>query len=308
LLDYDETRQEPPMVHERNHDQENELHRVRKKKKWIIERIISQRSMSMCTTVVRQNRANPLMAEFLHTRRVGLEMLDEIEEMRQDVTKGAFELPVKFRDDPDLTSNMMRARSMEKERVFRDKERNKLVKWLSYSDDFEKIYEDEDFATIKEKAKARQAMKDLENAGNPEVAKQVAAKRKAEEEALRKARTGTAALAREAKAKWAKVQERMAATAERKLDRRSAKLAEIALLARQAEEASSSEESSGEEGSEEESSGDEASGEEESGSGGEGSEAEDGAEDDDLEEEDFADFEEAPEEPASPGAPPIVDD
>ena len=66
LLDYDESRSEPPMVHERNHDQENIRHRIRKRKLQIIEKIISQRSMSMCTTVVRQNKQNPLMAEFLH--------------------------------------------------------------------------------------------------------------------------------------------------------------------------------------------------------------------------------------------------
>ena len=40
------------MVHERNHDQENIRHRIRKRKLQIIEKIISQRSMSMCTTVV----------------------------------------------------------------------------------------------------------------------------------------------------------------------------------------------------------------------------------------------------------------
>merc|ERR1712091_683019 len=137
--------------------------------------------MSMCTTVVRQNKQNPLMAEFLHERRIGLEMLDEMEEMRRDVEEGAFQLPAAFRDDVELTSNMMRLKSMESERKFRDKERSKLVKWIGYSDDFEKIYDDPDFSTIKEKARERQALKDLENAGNPEIARQLEAKRKGEE-------------------------------------------------------------------------------------------------------------------------------
>ena len=291
LLDYDESRSEPPMVHERNHDQENIRHRIRKRKLQIIEKIISQRSMSMCTTVVRQNKQNPLMAEFLHERRIGLEMLDEMEEMRRDVEEGAFQLPAAFRDDVELTSNMMRLKSMESERKFRDKERSKLVKWIGYSDDFEKIYDDPDFSTIKEKARERQALKDLENAGNPEIARQLEAKRKAEEEALHRARTSSAALARAAKARWAQVQERMAATADRKQEARTAKLAQIAELARQKElEASSSEySSSGEEGSEEEgseeSSGDEATGEdEEAEEASQEASAEDGATLEDIEE------------------------
>ena len=279
------------MVHERNHDQENIRHRIRKRKLQIIEKIISQRSMSMCTTVVRQNKQNPLMAEFLHERRIGLEMLDEMEEMRRDVEEGAFQLPAAFRDDVELTSNMMRLKSMESERKFRDKERSKLVKWIGYSDDFEKIYDDPDFSTIKEKARERQALKDLENAGNPEIARQLEAKRKAEEEALHRARTSSAALARAAKARWAQVQERMAATADRKQEARTAKLAQIAELARQKElEASSSEySSSGEEGSEEEgseeSSGDEATGEdEEAEEASQEASAEDGATLEDIEE------------------------
>ena len=262
LLDYDESRSEPPMVHERNHDQENIRHRIRKRKLQIIEKIISQRSMSMCTTVVRQNKQNPLMAEFLHERRIGLEMLDEMEEMRRDVEDGAFQLPAAFRDDVELTSNMMRLKSMESERKFRDKERSKLVKWIGYSDHFERIYDDPDFSTIKEKAKERQALKDLENAGNPEIARQLEAKRKAEEEALHRARTSSAALARAAKARWAQVQERMAATADRKQEARTAKLAQIAELARQKELEASSSEGSYEEGSEEEESGEESSGDE----------------------------------------------
>ena len=250
------------MVHERNHDQENIRHRIRKRKLQIIEKIISQRSMSMCTTVVRQNKQNPLMAEFLHERRIGLEMLDEMEEMRRDVEEGAFQLPAAFRDDVELTSNMMRLKSMESERKFRDKERSKLVKWIGYSDHFERIYDDPDFSTIKEKAKERQALKDLENAGNPEIARQLEAKRKAEEEALHRARTSSAALARAAKARWAQVQERMAATADRKQEARTAKLAQIAELARQKELEASSSEGSYEEGSEEEESGEESSGDE----------------------------------------------
>ena len=214
----------------------------------------------MCTTVVRQNKQNPLMAEFLHERRIGLEMLDEMEEMRRDVEEGAFQLPAAFRDDVELTSNMMRLKSMESERKFRDKERSKLVKWIGYSDNFEKIYDDPDFSTIKEKARERQALKDLENAGNPEIARQLEAKRKAEEEALHRARTSSAALARAAKARWAQVQERMAATADRKQEARTARLAQIAELARQKElEASSSSEGSYEEGSSEEESGEESS-------------------------------------------------
>ena len=297
------------MVHERNHDQENIRHRIRKRKLQIIEKIISQRSMSMCTTVVRQNKQNPLMAEFLHERRIGLEMLDEMEEMRRDVEEGAFQLPAAFRDDVELTSNMMRLKSMESERKFRDKERSKLVKWIGYSDHFEKIYDDPDFSTIKEKAKERQALKDLENAGNPEIARQLEAKRKAEEEALHRARTSSAALARAAKARWAQVQERMAATADRKQEARTAKLAQIAELARQKElEASSSEEysSSGEEGSEE-SSGDEATGEDGSAAeeASQEASAEDGATLEDIEE-----GEESEVESSLDGAEParIVDD
>jgi len=203
---------------------------------------------------------------------------------------------------------------MESERKFRDKERSKLVKWIGYSDNFEKIYDDPDFSTIKEKAKERQALKDLENAGNPEIARQLEAKRKAEEEALHRARTSSAALARAAKARWAQVQERMAATADRKQEARTAKLAQIAELARQKElEASSSEyESSGEEGSEEEEEGSseeeeasgEASGEE---SGEEEAGAEDGATLEDIEEgEESEDEVSAVSEPD--GAPRIVDD
>ena len=200
------------------------------------------------------------MAEFLHERRIGLEMLDEMEEMRRDVEEGAFQLPAAFRDDVELTSNMMRLKSMESERKFRDKERSKLVKWIGYSDNFEKIYDDPDFSTIKEKARERQALKDLENAGNPEIARQLEAKRKAEEEALHRARTSSAALARAAKARWAQVPERMAATADRKQEARTARLAQIAELARQKElEASSSSEGSYEEGSSEEESGEESS-------------------------------------------------
>ena len=316
LLDYDESRSEPPMVHERNHDQENIRHRIRKRKLQIIEKIISQRSMSMCTTVVRQNKQNPLMAEFLHERRIGLEMLDEMEEMRRDVEEGAFQLPAAFRDDVELTSNMMRLKSMESERKFRDKERSKLVKWIGYSDDFERIYDDPDFSTIKEKAKERQALKDLENAGNPEIARQLEAKRKAEEEALHRARTSSAALARAAKARWAQVQERMAATADRKQEARTAKLAQIAELARQKElEASSSEYESGSEGEEgsseegsEESSGDEATGEDGSAAeeASQEASAEDGATLEDIEEgEESEDEVSALEEE---GAPRIVDD
>ena len=111
---------------------------------------------------------------------------------RRDVEEGAFQLPAAFRDDVELTSNMMRLKSMESERKFRDKERSKLVKWIGYSDNFEKIYDDPDFSTIKEKARERQALKDLENAGNPEIARQLEAKRKAEEEALHRARTSSA--------------------------------------------------------------------------------------------------------------------
>ena len=75
------------------------------------------------------------------------------------------------------------------------------MKWIGYSDNFEKIYDDPDFSTIKkEKARERQALKDLENAGNPEIARQLEAKRKAEEEALHRTRTSSAALARAAKA------------------------------------------------------------------------------------------------------------
>jgi hypothetical protein len=303
------------MVHERNHDQENIRHRIRKRKLQIIEKIISQRSMSMCTTVVRQNKQNPLMAEFLHERRIGLEMLDEMEEMRRDVEEGAFQLPAAFRDDVELTSNMMRLKSMESERKFRDKERSKLVKWIGYSDDFERIYDDPDFSTIKEKARERQALKDLENAGNPEIARQLEAKRKAEEEALHRARTSSAALARAAKARWAQVQERMAATADRKQEARTAKLAQIAELARQKElEASSSEyesgseeESSGEEGSEEGS--EERSGEEEDGSAAEEASQEASAEDGALE--DIEEGEESEDEVSAledEGAPRIVDD
>ena len=314
LLDYDESRSEPPMVHERNHDQENIRHRIRKRKLQIIEKIISQRSMSMCTTVVRQNKQNPLMAEFLHERRIGLEMLDEMEEMRRDVEEGAFQLPAAFRDDVELTSNMMRLKSMESERKFRDKERSKLVKWIGYSDHFEKIYDDPDFSTIKEKARERQALKDLENTGNPEIARQLEAKRKAEEEALHRARTSSAALARAAKARWAQVQERMAATADRKQEARTAKLAQIAELARQKElEASSSSEyESGseeeEESGEEESSGDEATGEDGSAADEEASQdasAEDGALEDIEEGEESEDEVSALEDE---GAPRIVDD
>jgi hypothetical protein len=309
LLDYDESRSEPPMVHERNHDQENIRHRIRKRKLQIIEKIISQRSMSMCTTVVRQNKQNPLMAEFLHERRIGLEMLDEMEEMRRDVEEGAFQLPAAFRDDVELTSNMMRLKSMESERKFRDKERSKLVKWIGYSDNFEKIYDDPDFSTIKEKAKERQALKDLENAGNPEIARQLEAKRKAEEEALHRARTSSAALARAAKARWAQVQERMAATADRKQEARTARLAQIAELARQKElEASSSSEGSYEEGSSEEESGEESSGDEEEGSAAEeeAEQEEDGTALEDIEEgEESEDEVSALEED---GAPRIVDD
>ena len=268
----------------------------------------------MCTTVVRQNKQNPLMAEFLHERRIGLEMLDEMEEMRRDVEEGAFQLPAAFRDDVELTSNMMRLKSMESERKFRDKERSKLVKWIGYSDDFERIYDDPDFSTIKEKAKERQALKDLENAGNPEIARQLEAKRKAEEEALHRARTSSAALARAAKARWAQVQERMAATADRKQEARTAKLAQIAELARQKElEASSSEEYSSEEGSEEESGEEESSGDEATGEDGSAAEeasqeasAEDGATLEDIEE-----GEESEDEVSAlddEGAPRIVDD
>ena len=115
---------------------------------------------------------------------------------------------------------MMRALSMESERKFRDKERSKLVKWIGYSDNFEKIYDDPDFSTIKEKAKERQALKDLENARPiPRCSGKLEAKRKAEEEALHRARTSSAALARAAKARWAQVQERMAATADREAER-----------------------------------------------------------------------------------------
>ena len=221
LLDYDESRSEPPMVHERNHDQENIRHRIRKRKLQIIEKIISQRSMSMCTTVVRQNKQNPLMAEFLHERRIGLEMLDEMEEMRRDVEEGAFQLPAAFRDDVELTSNMMRLKSMESERKFRDKERSKLVKWIGYSDNFEKIYDDPDISTIKEKARERQALKDLENAGNPEIA----AARGEAESGRGGAASGPDVVCRSGssrEARWAQVQERMAATAvgSRKLERR----------------------------------------------------------------------------------------
>ena len=268
----------------------------------------------MCTTVVRQNKQNPLMAEFLHERRIGLEMLDEMEEMRRDVEEGAFQLPAAFRDDVELTSNMMRLKSMESERKFRDKERSKLVKWIGYSDHFERIYDDPDFSTIKDKARERQALKDLENAGNPEIARQLEAKRKAEEEALHRARTSSAALARAAKARWAQVQERMAATADRKQEARTAKLAQIAELARQKElEASSSEgsyeEESGseEESGEEESSGDEATGED--GSAAEEASQEASAEDGALE--DIEEGEESEDEVSAledEGAPRIVDD
>ena len=299
------------MVHERNHDQENIRHRIRKRKLQIIEKIISQRSMSMCTTVVRQNKQNPLMAEFLHERRIGLEMLDEMEEMRRDVEDGAFQLPAAFRDDVELTSNMMRLKSMESERKFRDKERSKLVKWIGYSDHFERIYDDPDFSTIKEKARERQALKDMENAGNPEIARQLEAKRKAEEEALHRARTSSAALARAAKARWAQVQERMAATADRKQEARTAKLAQIAELARQKELEASSSEYSSEEGSEEESgeesSGDEATGED--GSAAEEASQEASAEDGALE--DIEEGEESEDEVSAledEGAPRIVDD
>ena len=35
------------------------------------------------------------MAEFLHERKIGLEMLDEMEEMRRDVEEPAFRYPLR---------------------------------------------------------------------------------------------------------------------------------------------------------------------------------------------------------------------
>ncbi|KAH8058499.1 carboxylic ester hydrolase [Aureococcus anophagefferens] len=130
----------------------------------IIDDSTKKRSMSMCTTVVMKEEENPLVSIFKRKRAITLEMMEEMELMTKAIRDNAFVVPADYRDNFDLNSNMRRDLSLENERRFRVKERKKLIKWLTYSDDFEALLDDDEFAELRARSDEKKRMIALENA------------------------------------------------------------------------------------------------------------------------------------------------
>lgn len=164
IIEYDRVRASPAARLERNDEQENERHRNRKAKMKIIDDSTKKRSMSMCTTVVMKEEENPLVSIFKRKRAITLEMMEEMELMTKAIRDNAFVVPADYRDNFDLNSNMRRDLSLENERRFRVKERKKLIKWLTYSDDFEALLDDDEFAELRARSDEKKRMIALENA------------------------------------------------------------------------------------------------------------------------------------------------